>query len=39
MRTMTQVAVLALIGLGLYQRLTAEGGSNRIGEDAEKGRR
>jgi hypothetical protein len=27
------VAVLAVIGLGLFQRLSAEGGSNRIGDD------
>jgi hypothetical protein len=27
------VAVAAVIGLGLFQRLSAEGGSNRIGED------
>lgn len=28
------VAVAAMIGLGLFQWLTAEGGSNRIGDDA-----
>jgi hypothetical protein len=27
------VAVLAVVGLGLFQRLSAEGGSNRIGDD------
>jgi hypothetical protein len=27
------VAVAAVVGLGLFQRLSAEGGSNRIGED------
>jgi hypothetical protein len=27
------VAVAAVIGLGLFQRLSADGGSNRIGED------
>jgi hypothetical protein len=30
------VAVAAMVGLGLFQRLTAEGGSNRIGEDQQR---
>lgn len=30
------VAVAAMIGLGLFQRLSAQGGSNRIGEDPQE---
>ena len=33
------IAVAAMVGLGLFHWLTAEGGSNRIGEDVEKGKR
>jgi len=31
--TLMAVAVLAVIGLGLFQRLSAHGGSNKIGDD------
>jgi hypothetical protein len=30
------VAILAVVGLGLFQRLSAEGGSNRIGADGRR---